>query len=73
MTTVVPNVLIGKVASLVTVTAPPQLSVAVGGVKLVSSHSAMMSAKVATSATGAVVSVITTFCGWVDEFPCASV
>ena len=45
---------------MVTVTAPPQLSVAVGAVKLVTSHWAVTSASVALSATGAVVSVITT-------------
>ena len=54
---------------MVTVTTPPQLSVAVGAVKLVTSHCAVTSANVARSATGAVVSVITTSCVWVDVFP----
>ena len=68
----VPKVVIGSVASLVTVTTPPQLSVAVGAVSVVTLHSPITSAKVALSATGAVVSVITTSCVCVDVLPCAS-
>ena len=40
---------------------PAQLSVAVGAVKLSTLHSAVTSARVATSATGTNVSIITTF------------
>ena len=61
--------MIGKVASLVTVTVEAQLSVAVGAVRLVTSHSAVMSAKVVISATGAVTSLIITFCVCVLVFP----
>ena len=67
-----PCVVIGKVASLVTVTLLEQLSVAVGGVKLVTSHSAVRSGSVATSGTGAVVSLIMIFCVWVDVLPLPS-
>ncbi len=51
--------MIGSVASLVTVTVP-QLSVAVGSVNTVTEHSAVTSVRVRLSATGAVVSSITT-------------
>ena len=73
VTTVVPCVEIGSVASFVTVTVPPQLSVAVGAVNVVTEHSSVTSAKVATSGDGAVTSVITTFCDCVELFPFASV
>ena len=53
--------MIGKLALLVTVTLPAQLSVAVGAVRLVTLHCAVTSAKLDASATGAVVSFITTF------------
>ena len=59
----VPWVLIGNVASLLTVTTPAQLSVAVGADRLVTVHSSVTSASIATSGTGAVTSAITTF--WV--------
>ena len=65
----VPCTVIGNVALLLTVTTPPQLSVAVGAVSAVTSHCAITSASVALSATGAVVSVITTSCVCVDVFP----
>ena len=69
VTTVVPCVVIGSVALFVTVTTPPQLSVAVGAVKLATEHSAVTFAKVASVGTGAVTSSITTFCVCVDVFP----
>ncbi len=65
-------VVIGNIALWVTVTVPPQLSVAVGAVKLVTSHSAVISVKVPVSGVGAVVSSIITFCSWVTEFPLGS-
>src|SRR6056297_1933935 len=62
VTTVVPCSMIGSSASCVPVICPVQLSVAVGAVKVETSHSAVMSDNVATSATGAVTSSIITFC-----------
>ena len=62
----------GSVASLVTVTVPPQLSVAVGAVKLVTSHSAVISHNDAASAIGAESSSIITFCVCVLVFPLPS-
>ena len=61
--------MIGSVALFVTVTTPPQLSVAVGAVNDVTVHSAVTFANVATVGTGAVTSSITTFCVCVDVFP----
>ena len=66
---VVPWVVIGNVALLVTVTVALQLSVAVGGVRDVTSHTALISVKVTTSGIGLVTSVITTFWFWVLVFP----
>ena len=48
------------------------MSVAVGSVNVVTSHSAVTSANVAKVATGGVTSVITTFCVCVDVLPWAS-
>ena len=70
--TVVPCAVIGKVASVVAVIVAPQLSVAVGAVIEDTSHSAVISANVATSATGAVTSSIITFCVCVLVFPLPS-
>jgi hypothetical protein len=58
------DAVIGKIASLVTVTIPEQLSVAVGAITSISktSHCAVISAKAITSGVGAVVSLITIFC-----------
>ena len=69
VTSVVPCVVIGSIASCVPVIAPAQLSVAVGAVKEVTSHCAVMSDKVATSATGSVTSSMITFCVCVEVFP----
>src|SRR6056297_263262 len=60
VTKVVPWVLIGNEASCVPATDPSQLSVAVGAVSEVTSHSAVISASVAASGTGASASVTTT-------------
>ena len=57
---------------VVPVIVAPQLSVAVGAVIEATSHSAVTSANVATSATGAVTSLITTFCVSVVTFPLPS-
>ena len=51
---------IGKVALWVTLTVAEQLSVAVGGVRLTTSHSAVMLDKLATSGIGAVTSSMIT-------------
>ena len=64
-----PSPVIGKTALLVAVTIPTQLSVAVGATKLVTLHSAVTAAKLATLGTGAVVSLMTTFCVCVLVFP----
>src|SRR6056297_1885268 len=69
VTTVVPCAMIGSSASCVPVIWPAQLSVAVGAVKVATSHSAVMSVNVVTSATGAVTSSIITFCVWVIMLP----
>ena len=61
--------MIGRVTLFVTVTVPPQLSVAVGAVKDVTEHCVVMFANVATTGTGAVTSSITTFCVCVVVFP----
>jgi len=53
---------IGNVASCVTVTMPPQLSVAVGGVKDVIAHGSFKSGNTAKSGIGSVMSSITIFC-----------
>ena len=58
--------MIGSVALCVPVIDPAQLSVAVGAVKLVTEHSDVTFDKLAMSATGAVTSVMTTFCVCVD-------
>src|SRR5690554_4952977 len=60
---------IGNVALCVPVIIPVQLSVAVGAVKLVTSHSAVTSESIAISATGAITSLMTTFCSCVAVFP----
>ena len=57
---VVPDVVIGKVALLVTVTVAKQLSVAVGAVNAVTEHSAVIAVRVVRSGTGAVTSVMIT-------------
>ena len=51
----------GSEALLVTVMAPPQLSVAVGGVNAVIWHSAVISGSTAASGTGGERSSITIF------------
>ena len=61
--------MIGSVALFVTVTTPAQLSVAVGFVKLVTSHTAVRSSSDAVSGTGAVTSAIMTFCVCVEVLP----
>jgi uncharacterized membrane protein YgdD (TMEM256/DUF423 family) len=58
---VVPAVVIGKVVVVVPVIAPSQLSVAVGAVGAETLHSAVKSAKLVASATGAVISSTITF------------
>jgi len=63
---------IGSVALCIPVIEPAQLSVAVGAVKLVTSHCAVMFDNVVTSATGAVLSLMTTFCCCVEIFPLPS-
>ena len=68
-TTVVPTAVIGRMASFVTVTVPPQLSVAVGAVSDESEQVADTSAKVAAFGTGAVTSSKTTSCVCVDKLP----
>ncbi len=72
VTSVVPCAVIGSVASLVTVTVPPQLSVAVGAVSVVTAHSAVISVSVAISGVGAVISSTMTFWFWVTVFPLPS-
>jgi hypothetical protein len=66
---------IGKTASLVTVTIPEQLSVAVGASTSISrtSHCAMISDKTIASGVGAVVSFTITCCACVSAFPLPSV
>ena len=54
--------MIGSTVVVVPVMEPAQLSVAVGAVKLSTLHSAVTSASVATSATGAVVSTTVMVC-----------
>ncbi len=63
---------IGKLALFVTVTLLAQLSVAVGGVKLVTEHCAVMVGREATFGTGAILSFITTLCDCVEVFPLPS-
>ena len=58
---------------MVPVTAPEQLSVAVGGVSVVIEQLDVKVDKLAASGTGAVLSPITTFWFCVVEFPAASV
>ncbi len=60
---------IGKLALFVTVTLLAQLSVAVGAVKLVTEHCAVIAGRVATSGVGAILSFTTTLCDCVDVFP----
>ncbi len=64
---------IGKVAVVIPVIAPSQLSVAVGGAIEVTSHCPVTFPKTATSSAGAVVSPMNTFWSWVVEFPAESV
>ena len=73
VTTVVPCIEIGSVASFVTETNPAQLSVAVGSVNVVTPHSAVTSANVAISGIGASVSITVTVCVHWLAFPLASV
>ena len=54
---------IGKVASVTPSIGPSQLSVAVGGVKVVNSQSSVNVSRGSRSKAGAVVSSITTSCG----------
>ncbi|WP_219337882.1 hypothetical protein, partial [Pseudomonas sp. Xaverov 259] len=56
--TTVVEAVIGRLALWVPVTVPKQLSVAVGAVRLVTLHCALMTGSEAKSATGAVVSAI---------------
>ena len=60
---------IGSEVFCVAVIVPAQLSLAVGGIKLVTEHSEVTIGKVATSAKGAETSLITTSCVWVRVFP----
>jgi hypothetical protein len=52
---------------------PEQLSVAVGGRRLVTSHADVISDKDGVLGTGAITSLITTDCVWVVVFPAPSV
>src|SRR5690606_5596054 len=58
--TTVVEVVIGKIVVVVPVTVPRQLSVAVGRVIVASSHCSVIAGSEAKSATGAVVSAMTT-------------
>ena len=69
---IVCDVYIGNTVLCVPTIVPAQLSVAVGGVKLINEHSAVAVASDALSATGAVISSITTLCVCVDVFPLPS-
>ena len=69
---VVPWEVIGSVTLLVTVTVALQLSVAVGDVRDVISHSAIISVRVATSGVGAVLSTTLTVAVQVSVFPLPS-
>ena len=64
--TTVVEAVIGRTAVVVPVTPPKQLSVAVGGTRLVTLHCAVIVGKVNASATGAVVSATLTVA--TDEF-----
>jgi hypothetical protein len=64
---------IGRVVLVVAVTTPAQLSVPVGGVNEVIEQTPLMSAKVATSGTGAKSSPIFIICVCVEVFPFPSV
>ena len=72
VTSVLPWAVIGNTVVVTPITWPAQLSVAVGATKVSTLHSALTSSKSATSATGAVVSIITTVCVWVVILPSLS-
>ena len=59
-------------ALFVTVTGPPQLSIAVGGVRLVTEHDAVTFGNERRAGVGPVLSLITTFCVCVDVLPLPS-